>query len=456
MMNGRKDVGGAIPRQGRLRLSNAVMFGCMIPVAAFLAGCDPCMNNPCDNGLACDGLETCTADGGTIMCTDGTPVECTAPEVCTEPDGACAGPCDGVDCDDGDPCTTDTCVADSSGSTNCVNEVDPDCGTGNDQDGDGVEDSVDNCPQDPNPDQADGDGDGIGDVCDSPVGPDLGEFQVALGNYAVVGGECPDNDNRVSLVASPDGLVLQGLEGNGDIPLTINGTQATGGNVTAFGQGNHDITIQPGSSLSTAPPGSFGVVLFHVPSSASCSMNFHPLAEDCFASTGRGTISLDVADSNCANGITLDLANGFGNSVVELDPPPYTSGVDIQTELVQLSLVGDGGALGEIRIDVRDDPPSNGQITNVSADGNGGFISGDSFFDVFIEISIPDSGMTLDTGSSPFRLDAGTITELPPLSSDYLPPPNAQPLMLFEAGTATHVGWFCHSQHTPTTVVSCD
>jgi len=36
----------------------------------------------------------------------------------------------------------------------------------NDTDGDGVADSVDNCPGESNPDQADGDNDGIGDVCD--------------------------------------------------------------------------------------------------------------------------------------------------------------------------------------------------------------------------------------------------------------------------------------------------
>jgi hypothetical protein len=36
-----------------------------------------------------------------------------------------------------------------------------------DSDGDGVCDSVDNCPAKPNPDQKDTDGDGVGDVCDN-------------------------------------------------------------------------------------------------------------------------------------------------------------------------------------------------------------------------------------------------------------------------------------------------
>jgi len=39
-----------------------------------------------------------------------------------------------------------------------------------DTDGDGVADTKDNCPDDANPDQADADGNGIGDVCDANTG----------------------------------------------------------------------------------------------------------------------------------------------------------------------------------------------------------------------------------------------------------------------------------------------
>ncbi|MGB5474023.1 MAG: thrombospondin type 3 repeat-containing protein [Gammaproteobacteria bacterium] len=44
--------------------------------------------------------------------------------------------------------------------------------TSADSDGDGVANTVDNCPQDPNPDQADTDGDGAGDACDSDIDGD--------------------------------------------------------------------------------------------------------------------------------------------------------------------------------------------------------------------------------------------------------------------------------------------
>ncbi|MBL7189880.1 MAG: thrombospondin type 3 repeat-containing protein [Phycisphaerae bacterium] len=48
-----------------------------------------------------------------------------------------------------------------------------------DSDGDGVYDSLDNCPWTPNPDQADSDEDGVGDICDNcpeTYNPDQGDF----------------------------------------------------------------------------------------------------------------------------------------------------------------------------------------------------------------------------------------------------------------------------------------
>ena len=103
--------------------------------------------------------------------------------------------CSQLDCDDGDPCTLDTCDAgicsntfqDADGDGVCdffdLCPLDPEktdpgvCGCGvpdTDTDGDGVPDCIDNCPTTPNPGQLDTDGDGIGDACDpNPCAPGL-------------------------------------------------------------------------------------------------------------------------------------------------------------------------------------------------------------------------------------------------------------------------------------------
>ena len=81
----------------------------------------------------------------------------------------------------GDVC--DKCPSDAGGVCDpCPANANPGCVAcppGTDADGDGIclieevlveegsPTSIDNCPDDPNPDQADTDGDGIGNACDS-------------------------------------------------------------------------------------------------------------------------------------------------------------------------------------------------------------------------------------------------------------------------------------------------
>jgi len=65
------------------------------------------LNGPCDDGLFCNGSDTCTegwcATHGRNPCGDGA--------ACDELNDSCTETCSyDLDCDDGEPCTLDSCV----------------------------------------------------------------------------------------------------------------------------------------------------------------------------------------------------------------------------------------------------------------------------------------------------------------------------------------------------------
>jgi len=74
---------------------------------------------------------------------------------------------------------------------------------GPDTDSDGFRDACDNCPNDPNADQADGDTDGIGDVCDPcPTDP---TNDADSDGICGIDDNCPDNSNPLQEDADMDG-----------------------------------------------------------------------------------------------------------------------------------------------------------------------------------------------------------------------------------------------------------
>jgi hypothetical protein len=138
---------------------------------------------------------------------------------------------------------------------------------------------------------------------------------------------------------------------------------------------------------------------------------------------------------------------------VVFDPGPYSVGDTIQTEIVQLELSGDDPDLGLVIIRERADKASTGYIEVTAVDGTGDLLAGESFFDVYVEVELPDLGMLLNTGDSALYMQS-TIYQLPP-DSAYFPPPTQPPLKLIDAVTFVHEGWLCHAEHTPTIEVPC-
>ncbi len=113
----------------------------------------------CDDGNACTRSDTCQAG----VCTGSNGIVCTASDqchaagVCDPGTGRCSSPAkaDGTACDDDDLCSGgDVCVAGACSGTPM-----------SDADTDGFCDTRDICPEVPNADQTDTDGDGIGDLC---------------------------------------------------------------------------------------------------------------------------------------------------------------------------------------------------------------------------------------------------------------------------------------------------
>jgi hypothetical protein len=146
----------------------------------------------CENGTSCDDGNPCTAgdacDAGVCL---GTPVSCDDGNACTT--DTCStgnGQCIFValDCDDANPCTDDSCSA----VAGCI-------GTPrSDGDGDGICDSLDNCPIDSNADNGDTDEDGLGDACDNcPTTANASQSEVDGDGVGDVCDTCPAVPNPV-------------------------------------------------------------------------------------------------------------------------------------------------------------------------------------------------------------------------------------------------------------------
>jgi hypothetical protein len=168
-------------------------------VCAVPTGCE--VNGDCDDGLFCNGQETC--DVGSGICQPGTqPCPETACNHCQESTDSCFDPAGTLCASDGTVCTDDVCNGagscthvpntapcddglycngtDTCSGGVCVHSGDPCapqpcseeldiCGTAEDADGDGIPDSEDNCPQIANEGQEDNyppAGNNIGDACD--------------------------------------------------------------------------------------------------------------------------------------------------------------------------------------------------------------------------------------------------------------------------------------------------
>jgi len=188
-----------------------------------------------------------------------------------------------------------------------------------DDDGDGIPDSEDNCPTTANADQTDVDGDGIGDVCDS----DNDNDGVLNDND-----QCPNT--TPGTVVNVNGCEIVSL------PATAFTVQSTA--ITCPGSGNGSITVVLASGL---PEGTYNAVL---------TENGQQLASSNFS---EGTVSFEnLEGGNYELCFTADTLSGFERctEVVLYEPEPLAVQSVVNTSGSEVTLELAGGESFEITL----------------------------------------------------------------------------------------------------------
>jgi hypothetical protein len=115
----------------------------------------------------------------------------------------------------------------------------------------------------------------------------------------------------------------------------------------------------------------------------------------CFESNGLLVISLNPADTTCAQGVPVPLDSLGMNlgDVREFRVGPYRNDTTIATEILSLNLQGFAPQFGPVIVSERADKMSLGALTRIQAPP-GLPPTMDSFFDVFLKVELPSLGMT--------------------------------------------------------------
>jgi hypothetical protein len=132
---------------------------------------------------------------------------------------------------------------------------------------------------------------------------------------------------------------------------------------------------------------------------------------------------INIMDPN-GNVTTYTIGAGPPNmtTVVRQDPIDMGGHRQFDTEMVQMDLVGGGGGGGGGAIYIRESPTlqSIGHVTGASTPGTD--FPADSFFDLFVEIDIPDLGVYGLHNTQSIPLATYGISAVPPLGAAYNTP----------------------------------
>ncbi|MDO8631250.1 MAG: hypothetical protein Q7R41_12230, partial [Phycisphaerales bacterium] len=149
----------------------------------------------------------------------------------------------------------------------------------------------------------------------------------------------------------------------------------------------------------------------------------------------------------------MDPSGGIETYTIRESPPNLTrvrreEAVDVggwrtvQTEIVEMELIAGGGGGGGAAVMIRESPTrasSGGVVGAVSATTD---YPAESFFDLFVEVDLPDLGVYGLYNDAAIELKAHGITAMPPLGSSFMTPATWQPVELLYAGGTTGSGYF--------------
>jgi len=181
-----------------------------------------------------------------------------------------------------------------------------------DSDNDGFPDFIDNCPNNYNPDQADSDGDGIGDVCEI-VGPCSYSISPTSQSF-------PDGGGAGSIsVTSPSGCSWTTSESASWITIMSGSSGSGNGTVTYSVSSNTSESSRTGTI--TIAGQQFNVIQ----EAAGCTYNISPNSGSFDASGGILQISVDANLSSCGwttsddiSWLSLAPGNGIGDKTITL------------------------------------------------------------------------------------------------------------------------------------------
>lgn len=276
---------------------------------AAACGSDPA-GTPCNADADCPGLQLCVNG----VCEEPETVACTTADDCGEGQtceaGICTTPANpgcvtDADCDEGLSCFNGLCQSETDGD---------------DFDFDGVANDVDNCPTDPNPDQADADDDGIGDACDTiEILPDCEVDTDCAPDELCVDGECVPDVGCTSDADCGDGQ--QCLDNVCvDAPQCATNTDCPAGEVCLGG------ACEPFDGCLT---------------DEECGPDASCLAGECVSELCRGAEDC-AAGEFCDGGICTAIPDGLGvaSVVITTRPTPLNPGDTLRFTAVALDEAG--------------------------------------------------------------------------------------------------------------------